>query len=153
MNTNIDILLPIGLLIFAFMMKQLFSREFQWPIIFEGLCELPVDVMFLSMSFIIVSIVSVKHDHSSGILIFVFLNIILFPVILIWRFSRKKLDNQNKWWFLFAGINLLITSIIALYCSYQVKLNLNAHDHQIKKELNEQWKMSDFKKKIKQNND
>jgi K+ transporter len=146
---NIDIWLPILLLIFAFLLKLFISREVGWPDFFESLCELPVDVMFLSISFITVSVISVKHDHSSGMLVFIILNIVLIPVILIWRSSRKKLDDQKKSWIIFTSLNLLFTSFIALYSLNQVKLNLNRHDNEIKKEVDDQSNKSNLHKKIK----
>ncbi|WP_409289643.1 hypothetical protein [Peribacillus sp. SCS-37] len=114
--------LPIALLLLSFFLKLYINREVNKPSVLSAIAELPVDVMFASMAFIIsysikfsnavaataqsTSNLAEKMDlNASYITLFIYIIITTF-VIAFWRTSSKKMDSQ-KWiqFTIFLGIN------------------------------------------------
>lgn len=111
---SLEVILPVALLLLAFLLKLAIDRNVDIPIAIQSLCELPVDIVFLSISFAIAYTISDVSQNSEGLLYcFTFL-IISVLVVLIWRKSIKLFDSNNKWWILLLSINLFLSTFVLI---------------------------------------
>lgn len=132
-----EIILPSILLIIAFSLKLFIDRTVDIPQTLKAICELPVDIMFLAMSFGVGYTIS-KNNSSEG-LIFLFWSLLLsILVIVLWRKSLILLaSNNNKkfFWILLLIINLVISGHTILYSVDLVTKNKKENNCQYNSEL------------------
>lgn len=118
----IEIGLPIFILTLAFFYKLSVDRAVNVPNLVQSICELPVDIIFLSISFMAAYTISEPKGLVKGLgfcLIFVLL---AFIIVILWRKSLKLFENRSKWWILLLCLNLML-SILPLICSVNVLLD------------------------------
>lgn len=135
MDSLVDILLkvhpkisiPILLLGLKVAMKLLVGRETKSKHVFEILCELPNDIIFLAISFSFVYFFLDDVNNKNVIVLSLTLIIIAFIVFSLIRQCRKLGDDKLTLW---KGVLLVILIIlnfsisgIALYCSSSYLLN------------------------------
>lgn|GEM_PF-1633169 len=112
-----EVILPSILLLIAFCLKLFIDRTVDIPQTLKAICELPVDIMFLSMSFGVGYTIS-KNNSEDG-LVFLFWSLLLSVfVIFIWKKSLFLLSvsgNRKYFWILLLSINLLFSGYTILY--------------------------------------
>lgn len=78
------------------------------PATIQAICELPVDIIFLALSFTVAYTITRIDNQSSG-LFFCFIGIaIAILIVLLWRISIDKFLKSSKLWILLLFINLII---------------------------------------------
>lgn len=101
--------LSLGLLFLAFLLKIFINRELKKLGLLKAISELPVDMMFTSITFIIAyriaylgklirekTVITKELDMNSDFLYLILYLIFTIPVIVLWRFSEKAI-NESKW--------------------------------------------------------
>jgi hypothetical protein len=124
---HLDIILPIVLLVLAFFLKLSIDRTIKAPNVIQAICELPVDIVFLSLSFLIAFTISNKTETSKGLFFTLGFIVVSVIIVIIWRKSLKLYDLKNKFWILLLCVNLII-SIFSLFQSMDVLLNQTESD-------------------------
>ena len=93
--THLQIILPAALLALAFVLKLCIDREATAPVLILALLELPVDMTFLSSTFIISYTIGVNGDKELGLIFFIAFLIGTIVVILLWRRSIRFFDSDK----------------------------------------------------------
>lgn len=108
---ELKVILPITLLAIGFLLKLVVSRHWDdLPNIINNICELPVDIIFLALSFAVAFAISGVDNHDIGLL-YSFVGIALaILVLLIRKISMDLFLVEKKLWILLFLINLLISS-------------------------------------------
>lgn len=118
---QLEIALPIILLLLAFILKLSIDRTIEVPNLIQAICELPVDIEFLSISFLIAFTIGKDADTGKGLFfcfVFIFIAVI---VVILWRKCLKLFEKGNKFWILLLSINFILSSF-SLFQSMKVLL-------------------------------
>ena len=107
---HLEIILPITLLFLAFVLKLSIDRSIEVPNIIQAICELPVDMIFLSISFLIAYTISKPTDPSEGLFFTIAFIVIAVLTVILWRKSLKLFERRNNWWILILLINISIST-------------------------------------------
>lgn len=107
----------------SFFYKLSIDRNVNVPNLIQSICELPVDIIFLSISFMATYTISEPKDPVKG-LFFCFVFIVLATLIVIlWRKSLKLFEKgHNRLWILLLCLNLML-SILPLIYSMNILLD------------------------------
>lgn len=122
---HLEIILPITLLVLAFGLKLAIDRSVEVPTIIQALCELPVDIIFLSISFLIAFTISKPADPSEGLFFTIAFIVIAILVVIIWRKSLKLFEIKNGFWLLLLCLNLAISIFCLIQSTNILLLNEN----------------------------
>jgi len=113
MIDHLSVVLPIILVIIAFLLKLFMDRSATVPLIIRSLYELPVDIIFLAISFAIAATISKVEKRDEGLLLaFVFLVVVLICVV-AWRRSILLFETNHKGWSL---LIFIINVSVAAFC-------------------------------------
>lgn len=105
---HLQIILPSVLLLIGFLLKLLVGRKYDMPATIQAICELPVDIIFLALSFTVAFTITKVDNQSSG-LFYCFIGIATaILIVLLWRISVDQFLKKSKWWILLLFINLAI---------------------------------------------
>lgn len=102
---SLEIALPVTLLVLAFLLKLLIDRASTAPIFIQSLLELPVDIAFLAMSFVIAYTINAGDKVGEGLLLFLIYIVSSIVIVFFWRRANSSFESNN---FLITG---LLTSI------------------------------------------
>lgn len=103
---HLQIILPSVLLLIGFLLKLLVGRKYDMPATIQAICELPVDIIFLALSFTVAFTITKVDNQSSG-LFYCFIGIATaILIVLLWRISVDQFLKKSKWWILLLFINL-----------------------------------------------
>jgi hypothetical protein len=119
---HLEIILPLTLLVLAFVLKLSIDRTIKAPNLIQAICELPVDMIFLSLSFLIAFTLSDNTDTSKGLFYTLAFIVLATIIVILWRKSLKLYDLKNNFWILLLCLNLAL-STLALFQSMDVLLN------------------------------
>jgi hypothetical protein len=125
---RLDIIVPIGLLIVIFLLKLFIKRDTSVPQFVNALCEFPSDIVFLGLSFLSATIIK---NGKLDILILILLGGIVLEivVIILWRISVKKAENNNAAFAVVISASNYIISI--LWLIYSVSTIINEVEHYV----------------------
>lgn len=113
MINHLDIVLPAILVVIAFLLKLFMDRSVTAPLVVRSLYELPVDVLFLALSFSVAVAISTVGKREAGLFhAFVFLVVVLLSVV-GWRRSVLLFEAGRKVWSLFVFV---VNISAAAYC-------------------------------------
>lgn len=105
---HLQIILPSVLLLIGFLLKLLVGRQYDIPATIQAVCELPVDVILLALSFTVAFTITRLDNQSSG-LFYCFVGIaIAIIIVLLWRISIDLFLKRSKLWILILFLNLFI---------------------------------------------
>lgn len=107
---HLEIILPITLFFLAFVLKLSIDRSIEVPNIIQAICELPVDMIFLSISFLIAYTISKPTDPSEGLFFTIAFIVIAVLTVILWRKSLKLFERRNNWLILLLLINISIST-------------------------------------------
>ncbi|STD59666.1 hypothetical protein [Empedobacter falsenii] len=131
---HLEIILPITLLFLAFILKLSIDRSIKAPNIIQAICELPVDMIFLSISFLIAFTISKPNDPSEGLFFTIAFICIAVLTVILWRKSLILFEKNNNWWILLLLINMLI-SFFSIFQSMNVLLKKDIKEPKNKTEV------------------
>ena len=92
---SLEIWLPVVLLVLAFLLKLLIDRASTAPIFIQSLMELPVDIAFLAMSFVIAFTINAGGRAGEGLLYFLTYIICSIVLVFFWRRSNSCFERDN----------------------------------------------------------
>ena len=82
---HLDVILPIALVIIAFLLKLFMDRNATVPLIIRSFYELPVDIIFLTLSFTTAFTISSTKNMESGLFHLFMFFVIALIVVVLWR--------------------------------------------------------------------
>jgi hypothetical protein len=132
---HLDIILPILLLGIAFLLKLVVDRNIDVPTAIHAICELPVDILFLSLSFSIAYTIADPVNNSQG-LFYCFVGLaISILVVFIWRRTLQYFIEKRKWlWLFLLFANLIVASISLKYSVVLIMANQREKEKATKKQ-------------------
>jgi hypothetical protein len=116
----LQIILPITLLVLSFLLKLLIDRSASLPRLIEGGFELPVDITFLSLSFIIAFTISFPQKAAMGLTIFILFLSVTVLLIFAWRRSVFLYENDHHIWSVILGVLCFMISVGGLVFSIRL---------------------------------
>lgn len=119
---HLEIILPITLLFLAFVLKLSIDRSIEVPNIIQAICELPVDMIFLSISFLIAYTIAKPTDPNEGLFFTIAFIVIAVLTVVLWRKSLKLFERKNHWWILLLLLNMTI-STFSIFQSMSILLD------------------------------
>jgi hypothetical protein len=123
MAQHLDVVLPIAMVAMAFILKLFMDRSATTPLIIRSLYEVPVDVVFLALSFTTAYTIANLSNVSTGMChLYIFFIVALIAVVL-WRRSILLFEGNHQSWsavlfvvngsvsgyILYKAINLIVT--------------------------------------------
>lgn len=114
----LDIYLPIALLVLSALLRLLIDRQVGKQEFIETLCEVPVDLIFLAMSFILAFIVAKPNleRQATGLSTLILFVILSFVIALLRRRTINDASSPNWRWAARLTLNFLL-SLTALVSS------------------------------------
>jgi hypothetical protein len=114
---HLDIVLPFIFLLLTYFFKLTVDEKFERVKAMRALCELPVDIIFLAMSFLVAIMVSQGKYRDVGILyVMLFISAAFITVMLSKRSVTGFNTSINKYWILMLIGNIALT-VFCLFCS------------------------------------
>jgi FtsH-binding integral membrane protein len=95
---SLDVLLPLGLLVLAFLLKLFVDQSADVPRTIEALYSVPIDVVFLATSFAVAFTLSSPSGAGRGLLHVLGFIIAAVVVVFLWRRSRRLFDVTHYFW-------------------------------------------------------
>jgi len=108
-----EIILPISILFLAFMLKLFIDRSAEAPLIVKSLYELPVDIIFLTVSLLAGLTITKKPDNSHELTTLVIFIIVAIINVIIWRRAIKLFEDNYKWWSI---VPTVLNYCITIFC-------------------------------------
>jgi hypothetical protein len=113
MVIKLEIALPVLLVIIAFIYKLWIDRQVTLILFIHAFYELPVDIYFLSLSFLVASIITPMVASPNKILYLLIAMVISFLGVIGWRKSITYLENERE---PLSGLCFVINCTIAILC-------------------------------------
>ncbi|WP_449435079.1 hypothetical protein [Pedobacter steynii] len=115
--THLDITLPFLILGMTYVVKLMIDENVDKVKAICSMCELPIDMIFLAISFLIAIVISDASNRNEGLFyMLLFMVLAMLNVFLAKRSIRMyQAHVNNKWVWLFV-LNLFIT-VLCLRCS------------------------------------
>lgn len=133
---HLELILPVALLFLSFLLKLMIDRSVKAPIAIKAICELPVDMIFLSISFLIAFIISGGENRNDGLLYWIIYLILSIGIVFLWRRSISIYEKgENKSWLVLLSVNLFVT-LICLIISINLLINVGEKAKTTKAENN-----------------
>lgn len=133
--TYLDIILPIILIGITYCLKLFIDQVVSSTAAIKSVCELPIDIIFLSISLLIAIIISNSDSRNDG-LVYMLVNIIIaiLTVFLSKRSAANFILGVNNHWKYLLSINVFI-SVMSLCISISMLQHIPNHNKQIKTEV------------------
>lgn len=114
MINHLDIILPISVLFLSFLLKLCIDRTIELPLLIRSIYELPVDIMFLTISFCVAYTISTSEDlKNCGLFYCVIFLIVSILNVIIWRRSLRLFERNRIFYSIaLTAINFSMT----IYC-------------------------------------
>lgn len=110
---HLDIFLPLLLLGLPFLLKIMVDRKVEAPNVIRAMCELPIDMILLAISFLIAIVISHERNRNEGLL-FIFGFFILSMVVVF--MARRSITFFEKGKFVSSGVIFFFNFLITLTC-------------------------------------
>lgn len=105
---HLNIILPGILVLIAFLLKLVVDRNVEIPNTIQATFELPVDIVFLALTFSVAFTLADIKNQAYG-LFYCFIGFAFsIIVVLIWKKTQKSFLEKTKWWILLLFINLCL---------------------------------------------
>ena len=114
-----EIILPISILVLAFLFKLFVDRNADAPLIIKSTFELPVDIIFLTISFLAAFAIGKKTDNSEELTTLVIFIIVALINVLLFRRAITLFECGKK------GLSLIPTSINYISSIYCLIITIN----------------------------
>lgn len=117
---SLEVSLPVVLLVLAFLLKLLIDRASTAPVFIQSLMELPVDIAFLAMSFVIAYTINAGARAGEGLLYFLIYIICSIVIVFFWRRSSSCFERDS---YLMVGV-LTSLNYVAFITGVYMAINL-----------------------------
>ncbi len=98
LEQHLNVILPIALVVMAFLLKLFMDRSATVPLIIRSLYEVPVDIAFLSLSFTSAYIIASSTNVHTGMCHLFIYFIVTLVVVVLWRRSIMLFDRKYRAW-------------------------------------------------------
>lgn len=116
MAQYLNVILPIALVVMAFLLKLFMDQSATVPLFIRSLFELPVSVIFLALSFATAYTITSPNNISSGMChLYIFLVLTLICVVL-WRRCTILFERNSHFW---ASVLFIINGTISGFVLYR----------------------------------
>lgn len=106
---HLNIVLPGLLVMIAFLLKLVVDRSVEIPNTIQAVIELPVDIVFLALTFSVAYTLTRSENQASG-LFYAFVGIAFaIVIVLVSKKTQKLFISDNKWWILLIFINITLS--------------------------------------------
>ena len=112
----LNVILPIFLVILAFILKLFMDRSATWPLFIKSLYEVPVDVVFLALSFTTAFTIADVSNINKGICYFFISLIFSLIVVVLWRRATKLFEADS---IIFSGLIFIVNGTMSSYILYK----------------------------------
>ena len=106
---HLNIILPGLLVLIAFLLKLVVDRSVEIPNTIQAIIELPVDIVFLALTFSVAFTLTSVENQANGL----FYGFVGFAfaivVVLLWKKTQKFFISGSKWWILLIFLNLSLS--------------------------------------------
>ena len=116
MVLHLNIFLPIALVIMAFLLKLFMDQSATIPLFIRSLYEVPVNVVFLALSFTTAFTISAVQNTSSGMFHIYFLFIVALINVVCWRRSVTLFESSHHFW---SAVVFVINGVLSGYSLYR----------------------------------
>jgi hypothetical protein len=113
----LDFVFPLLLIGLTYLLKLFVDQVVDVPAAIRSFCELPIDIIFLSISLLIAIVVSKASNRDDG-LVYMIGNLIV-AIVIVFLAKRSAANftlGVNNWWRLYLTINIFL-SIFSLCIS------------------------------------
>jgi uncharacterized membrane protein YczE len=110
----LDYILPIALLVLAFLLKLFVDRSASLPVVIAAAFELPVDVAFLSMSFVVAYTLYSPGNVEPGLTRLLIYLIVTIFIIVGWRRAETLFERDRHWPSAFIFVACITASVLGL---------------------------------------
>jgi len=108
-----EIILPISILVLAFLLKLFIDRNAEAPLMIKSIYELPADIIFLTISFLAGYAITKGTDNSTELTYLLIFIIIAVINVVLWRRSISLFEQGKKW---ISIIPTFFNYVITIYC-------------------------------------
>jgi hypothetical protein len=115
--TYCNFLLPAGVIILKFLLKLFIHRDVKIPSFLRAVFELPVDISFLSLSFLIGYLLTKGQVSNTSFTLLIFTLCFVISNIILWRLTITLFENNKKYVLLIPMAFNYTISIITLVLS------------------------------------
>ncbi len=112
---HVEIILPIFILAFAFIIKLVVDRTIGVVDVLQALCEFPVDGIFMSLSITVAYTISKQENQIIGVISTLILIVIAPLVVFLRKRSLELLEKRNYLWTMLLCLNLFLSTTSIVY--------------------------------------
>ncbi len=137
---DLEVFIPFVLLAIGFLLKLFIGRSWDTATALQSMCELPVDIVLLALSFVVAFTISKVNDQSLGLSYCLLGILVTIIIVSLWRFSLNLFMKKNQFWILLFSLNFFVASYsiresIKLIYGTQTIINSSDKSTQITTEL------------------
>ncbi len=110
-----EILFPVTLLILSFILKLAIKYHDNRFEVLIALLELPVDILFLSLSFLAAHAITSKQNKDKEYLYCILTIMLAIILVVVWKKAKEKIEYQHYKLAIFFGLVSYSISIFILY--------------------------------------
>lgn len=98
MTQSLNIILPIALVVMAFLLKLFMDQCATIPLVIRSLYEVPVTVVFLALSFTTAFTIAVPKNTATGLIHLFCFFIMALIIVVLWRRSMMLFEAEQGFW-------------------------------------------------------
>lgn len=112
----LNVILPLILVLMAFILKLVVDKEVDLPSSIQAIIELPIDLIFLAITFYVATILSNSSIQNEGLLYsFIGLFISIIVVLISKKCSKLFINKRTKTWLLLLLFNIMVSSFSIIH--------------------------------------
>lgn len=112
---HLHVILPLILVFMAFILKLVVDKEVDFPSSILAIIELPIDLIFLAITFYVATILSNSSIQNEGLLYsFIGLFVSIIVVLISKKCSKLFINKQTKSWLSWLLINIMVSSFFII---------------------------------------
>ena len=113
--SNLELFLPIAILILSFLLKLAIDQTIDGTALITSLYELPVDIIFLALSFLAGDAIATKGTKDDELSYCICITIIAIINVIVWRKALKLFFKGYFFWSVVCTAINYFGTIIILY--------------------------------------
>ena len=112
----LNVILPLILVLMAFILTLVVDKEVDLPSSIQAIIELPIDLIFLAITFYVATILSNSSIQNEGLLYsFIGLFISIIVVLISKKCSKLFINKRTKTWLLLLLFNIMVSSFSIIH--------------------------------------
>ena len=112
----LNVILPLILVLMAFILNLVVDKVVDLPSSIQAIIELPIDLIFLAITFYVATILSNSSIQNEGLLYsFIGLFISIIVVLISKKCSKLFINKRTKTWLLLLLFNIMVSSFSIIH--------------------------------------